>query len=581
MINTLFSMHDIKYIISVDDCFALLNREDMQAAILSQMIESLSPFEEFLSSSSQKEKLEEIRSLVALEADVAPALSILLNGLSYSEVSQCYALCDESVKAFFTEREGITAFLQGLKDHGTIQDYRTISSTNEAQKFNLHSSGMDDGAILWLLDRNFSRVGESPEAGLSFAENLIESSSAFPNYVYILSALGSDSDKTEDAIEEEFDAMLSSHCSIEAQSFIYFINKQRVLRNNTDKIAKSLSQGFKRKACFELFSLIIQCSKEASNCATETIKSVRQKTLNYLFSQKVNSNGESYVDFAARFVQIFIEEEYNRILGVRHHEISEKTRYYEDLCKKVAEQTDNSPELASVIKHYRDIELYNRHINAQQCEITTGDIFEIESVPYLLISQSCDTYLRKDGNRKLSHAVLLEITDNNKTEYSYPLSCFMEMSYPAVLFQSVKIIPFEILDLCAFNINGEAILETADNHSFENELRGFTQNYQARFQKVLDSLRQIRKEKDLLLAYFANTSDVSIENAQNAYNKLESVEPSVKNYILDGTIIKYPVKRLYRLKELVAVDIAEKYGTTLSRIGHPFDYSAKHSASNL
>ena len=59
MINTLFSMHDIKYIISVDDCFALLNREDMQAAILSQMIESLSPFEEFLSSSSQKEKLEE------------------------------------------------------------------------------------------------------------------------------------------------------------------------------------------------------------------------------------------------------------------------------------------------------------------------------------------------------------------------------------------------------------------------------------------------------------------------------------------------------------------------------------------
>ena len=48
MINTLFSMHGIKYVISVDDCFALQKREELQAMIFSQMVSSLDPFDEFL-----------------------------------------------------------------------------------------------------------------------------------------------------------------------------------------------------------------------------------------------------------------------------------------------------------------------------------------------------------------------------------------------------------------------------------------------------------------------------------------------------------------------------------------------------
>ena len=37
MINTLFSMHNIKYIISVDDCFFARKREDIEATIYSEI----------------------------------------------------------------------------------------------------------------------------------------------------------------------------------------------------------------------------------------------------------------------------------------------------------------------------------------------------------------------------------------------------------------------------------------------------------------------------------------------------------------------------------------------------------------
>lgn len=60
MINTLFSMHNIKYIISVDDCFFARKREDIEATIYSEMCTSLEPFRAILSSCNQTEIVDAI-----------------------------------------------------------------------------------------------------------------------------------------------------------------------------------------------------------------------------------------------------------------------------------------------------------------------------------------------------------------------------------------------------------------------------------------------------------------------------------------------------------------------------------------
>ena len=60
MINTLFSMHNIKYIISVDDCFFSRKKEDMKAIIYSKMCDSLDPFRTILSSYHENDLVAEI-----------------------------------------------------------------------------------------------------------------------------------------------------------------------------------------------------------------------------------------------------------------------------------------------------------------------------------------------------------------------------------------------------------------------------------------------------------------------------------------------------------------------------------------
>lgn len=338
----------------------------------------------------------------------------------------------------------------------------------------IKEAGMTDGAILWLLDRNFSRVGESEEAGLKFAENILSRKNASQNYIYILSAVEPNAELTEDDIEEEFDKVLAAHCSPDTHSFIYYISKRRLQTKNNTKIAKSLSQGFKRKACFELFQLFNSCLSDGVSAASTRVQRIRQRTLNYLFTNKASVRGEPYIEVAARLVQIFHQDEYNRAIAGQHSLIAEKVHYYEKLCSTIAETVGNEQALTSTLKEYRDIELYNKHVNAQHCEIATGDIFKIGPSYFLLVSQSCDTCLRSDGHRKLEFASLLEIQDNKQTKFSYPLSCFLDMQKPVVIYHALKSIPFDILDLCVFNATGQASVVLNDIASFDKDLEMYT-----------------------------------------------------------------------------------------------------------
>lgn len=573
MINTLFSMHNIKYIISVDDCFFAGKREDMEAAVYSEMYSSLDPFRTVLSSCGQARAVAEIDEMLSMGVDSSALIHSLLDSLKDADLLKCYEICEQNETTYTEERDGIIAFLEGLKNEGQITEYLTFPSTTAANDFNAQEAGMTDGGILWLLDRNFLRAGESADAGLVLAQNLVQKTDGISRYIYVLSAVDTDFQQSEDEIEIEFDRVLAEKCSAETHSFIYYINKQRILKNKTGRIAKSLAQGFKRKACYELLQLFNDCLSDGLTDASTKIQCVRQKTLNSLFANKVQKNGESYADFAGRFVQFFHYDGYNRAIAQKYDVIAAKAKYYESLCSVIVDNDGNSKELTDVLKEYREIELFNKHINAQHCEVATGDIFEIGGSFYLLVSQSCDTYLRKNGERKLTEATLLEISDDGiKREYSYRLSCFNTMSKPTVVYHSHKILPFEILDLCTFNTSGQATICIKDAAEFEKELELYTVNYQARFYKVLEIITQIHSNRTLLQKFWEDPSSVSSEDACKAHIQLDKINPNLKEYDTLDTIISFPVKRLCRLNELTTIDIIKEYGVMLSRIGHPFDF---------
>lgn len=573
MINALFSMHNIKYIISVDDCFFARKREDMEAVVYSEMCRSLDPFRTILSSCNYAEAVSEIDEILGMGVDSSALIHSLLADLDDAILLKCYEVCEENGRTYTDERDSILGFLESLKSGGNILEYRTFSSTAEANNFNIQEAGMTDGGILWLLDRNFSRVNESEESGIKLAENILSRENISRNYIYILSAIEPSTGLKEDDIEEEFDKVLAAHCSPANHSFIYYISKRRLQTKNNEKIAKSLAQGFKRKACFELFQLFTDCLSDGVTEASTKVQRIRQKTLNYLFANKASVRGEPYTEIAARLVQIFHQDEYQRAVAGQHDLIAEKARYYEKLCSAIAEPVGNEKALTSTLKEYRDIELYNKHVNAQHCEISTGDIFKIGSSYFLLVTQACDTCLRSDGHRKLDFASLLAIQDNTQTDFSYPLSCFLEMQKPVVVYHTLETIPFDILDLCVFNSNGQSTVVLKEQEAFSKDLEAYTSNYRIRFGEVLKFVKAIQSSKAKLDSFWSGDPGITIGDAKAAYEYLESLDPHMKKYDTAEIAISFPVRRIARLNELTTIDIVKEYGIALSRIGHPFDFS--------
>lgn len=275
-----------------------------------------------------------------------------------------------------------------------------------------------------------------------------------------------------------------------------------------------------------------------------------------------------------RLVQIFQTDEYNRILAEKHDLITDKLDYYGRLCVAVKDLEENE-EITPILKEVRDVELYNKYVNQQHMEISTGDIFEVEGNFYLLVSQSCDTYLRKNGERKLKSGNLLKIDSQiASVEYKYRLSCFREYEKPIVLYQEQLNIPFDMLDLCVLNCDGQAKIEVEClNNKKKLILQRYTPNFGVRINTVIDTLKQVYESKMTMMRYWEPSSDISEECAKNAYETIINMDPYLKKFeILDNELI-YPVKRICRLSELVAIDIVRQYGVTLSRIGHPFDFS--------
>ena len=96
MINTLFSMHNIKYVISVDDCFFSPKREEAEAVVYSEMCTSLEPFRSVLSSCDHAEIFDEIKEMLSVGVDSPTLIHSLLSGLKDDELLKCYEVCKQN-----------------------------------------------------------------------------------------------------------------------------------------------------------------------------------------------------------------------------------------------------------------------------------------------------------------------------------------------------------------------------------------------------------------------------------------------------------------------------------------------------
>lgn len=295
--------------------------------------------------------------------------------------------------------------------------------------------------------------------------------------------------------------------------------------------------------------LRMSCDKTSKD-----LHAIKQKTLNYVFAEKVQVLGESHFEFFDRLVQIFHEDEYRTILSQHTYDISCAVKHYQELCDGIPQVIGDQREAESNLLTVRKKELYDTHINQRHSEISTGDIFLVNGEYYILVTQTCDTFLRKDGKRKLEKAILLSIAEGSNSCYQYPLSCFCNtdntFNSPAVKFQKYCIIPFEILDLCVTNEDGKSKIDVS---CFDQDYSldiCYTKNYTERHKTISSILSDIYKKKQVVDKFLGNYKEYNdIAEIKDAYTYLLSCDGILNDFEVDGNFINYHVQRVARLNE--------------------------------
>lgn len=582
MLNTLFKTENIKYVISVDDCFAIPEEETLREELFVDSMVSFDKLAPFFIKYGKEEQVNDIHEMleIAGETEAAPLKQSLLDSLDADQIKECLNSLHPDRNNLSEEQQGILDFLSKLQSDGIIERFETLPSTHIAEAFDTKASGMEDGAILWLIDKSFSNAKESTTAGIELAKNKVEHAEKSNQFIFMLTTIDSTSEKEED-IEREFDKMLIEN-GAEKSSFVYYINKKLVIAKKYDRIAKSLAFGFKRKQCYKLMELYTNCLRLSCDKTSESLHDIDQKTLNYVFTEKVQALGESHFDFFDRLVQIFHEDEYRGILAQCTRDISCAVKHYQELCDGIPQESGNQADALKSLSDVRKKELYDTHINQRHSEISTGDIFIIDSEYYILVTQSCDTYIRKDGKRKLEKAILLNIGEGSNTGYQYTLSCFCDsenaFSNPSVKFQKYCIVPFEILDLCVTNENGKSNIAIS---CFDSDYKldvCYTTNYTIRHKLISSVLSEIHKQKRVVDDFLEHPREAdNIAEIKEAYNLLLSRDNMLNNFEIDGSSIVFPVQRVARLNELNTISLLKEYGNVLSRVGQPFDFIKKEN----
>lgn len=578
MLDELLKLHEIKYVISVDDCYLNPGEVEIKSILFDAMNNSFEEFRETIEKMGKKEQLADIEQLIELSDEKVALIASFLDELSSGQLTELYGLISQKGnEKYSSEKENLIGFLETLKERGCVEKYSTCASTKEALDIDYMDIGKESNGILWLIDRDFQRVGESAEAGLELAKTIVGRQAGPKNYIYILSSLERDTGKEEEEIEKEFDLMLCAGREQKETSFIYYLYKQRIATDKPEKITKGLAQGFKRKACYELFDLYTNSLQEGVRVASDEVRKIRQNTLNYLLDEMVRENGESYLEFLTRLVGILYFDSYQNALANNNKEIVRKIYYYKQLCKIMDDKVSDKKKATEKVKIYREKELYNKHINRQHLELTTGDIFRVGDSYYFLASQPCDTCLRSNGERVLEDANLLLICDGSKNpSFEYKLSCFDTYLRPVVKYQVQMTFPFEILDLCVQNENGKAEISLdAVKPNGDLSLKYYAERYTLRMKNVVSILGKIIENESVLENMFSNISEIDICKAKKAYEENKMAKSELLKYKIKGEMLCYDVQRICRLNELISIDIVNKFGINVSRIGHSFDFTER------
>ena len=133
VIDELLRLHEIKYVISVDDCYFNPDEENVKAVLASAMYETFMSFREYIEKMGKKELLDNVEQMIQISGQKDALIKEFLEEFTFEQLLELYRIAPTIQSGNYTdERERLISFLEMLKEEGCVEEYEVCSSTKDA-----------------------------------------------------------------------------------------------------------------------------------------------------------------------------------------------------------------------------------------------------------------------------------------------------------------------------------------------------------------------------------------------------------------------------------------------------------------
>lgn len=303
--------------------------------------------------------------------------------------------------------------------------------------------------------------------------------------------------------------------------------------------------------------------------ALERFSELDLKTLTSIVFESSHQEGAWEVETILRVVRAFIGES----LDARVYGDQEIANSVKDIAAAASVGTGPDERLTQFAFKIQHAERYatSDYLSTRRVALANGDLFVVAHSSnskslWVLVAQPCDLAIRSNGKRNGSptHLTLLPVEKRPKkpkgahVELPHyfapgPDSAFVRLTAPAY-------VPTPILDMAAFSATGEAVwVRGAETDAMQ------VVGWQKRADKLCKQLEEALHAHDDL-------TDIDDEGrCRLAELGLPSThKPEIRPTVGEGTV-RYPIRRVGRLRERQAETVLQAYGLAVSRTAEVHD----------
>ena len=451
------------------------------------------------------------------------------------------------------------AALNALRKILSSQDLRLLNPSQWQADADDLVKQAESVPTLFLIDQ---RLGDGRE-GAQFVQSLLAKGSK-GCFVCILTA--------DTRIDNEFDYWRKLRSKYEFQPGQVGIVAKGHLAGDGIGFARMLKISLTAKEVEEVRTGVLNAARDGMKAGLERFSELDLPTLTSIVFESSRAEGAWEVETILRVVKAFVGEALdNRVYGDQNVTDSVK-----EIAAAASVNTGMDERLMRSAFKIQHAERYvtGNYLSERQLALANGDILEVTSAEkashlWVLVAQPCDLAIRPNGKRNGSptHLTILPLESGPSVprgayvellHYRQPDSerVFVRLTKPAF-------VPTEILDLAAFSTTGEAAWMRY----------GETQAMRvAPWNACVDRIS--KKFRGILNG--ASCSDEELDRRVRELRLPDADHPEIRP-IVDAEAVRYPIKRVGRLRERQAETVLQAFGLALSRTAEVHDLARINS----